>query len=199
MGGYNKAILNEKQNWQKLFSKNDRPCIFLSHKKEDKPDCRKIAEYIKDKDIDIFFDEQDAELQRAVIEENPFKITERIKAGIRESSHMLLIVSKKTLDSKWVPFETGYGNAAIIDKSFVLSKNNLNIKLSVLTLEDLSEVILPEFLQIAYPIRGKVSFDRYLEIVKKETNTTLITERKYTQSWQQFTSNQLNDVLNSNL
>jgi hypothetical protein len=171
MKGINKANLNEKLNWSKSFSKNDRPCIFLSHKKEDKDDCRKIAEYIEEKGIDIFFDEQDAQLQQAVKEEDPFKITERIKEAIRESSHMLIIISKKTTSSKWVPFETGYGHAALIDKTIVLKKSNISIKLAVLTLEDLSNSTLPEFLQIAFEVRGKKSFDKYLEEVNKEDKT----------------------------
>lgn len=39
--GYNKADLSEKINW--IFESKElkgRPCVFLSHKKEDKANCR---------------------------------------------------------------------------------------------------------------------------------------------------------------
>ena len=49
--GYNKADAREKLSWV-LESKGvkERPCVFLSHKKEDKAECRKIAEYLKNAD-----------------------------------------------------------------------------------------------------------------------------------------------------
>ena len=34
-----------------------RHCVFLSHKKEDKNECRKIAEYLKEAEVDYYLGE----------------------------------------------------------------------------------------------------------------------------------------------
>ena len=64
--GLNKANVFENIEW--LLTAYDstnfkkRPCVFLSHKKEDKAECRKIAEYLKQAEIDYYLDELDDEL-----------------------------------------------------------------------------------------------------------------------------------------
>ena len=109
--------------------------FFLSHKKEDKPACRIIAKYLSEAEIDYFLDEESAELQNAVVSGNAIKITEKIKEGIAESTHMLVVVSEKTYKSQWVPFEVGYGHSTIIEGT----TNPDNSKLSILTLKDIAE------------------------------------------------------------
>ena len=50
--GFNKANIYDKLEW--IFESADvkkRPCVFLSHKREDKAECRKIAEYLKQAEI----------------------------------------------------------------------------------------------------------------------------------------------------
>ena len=59
--------------------KKNQPCVFLSHKKEDKPACRKIAKYLSEAEIDYYLDEEDDKLQQAVSSGNPNTITDRIK------------------------------------------------------------------------------------------------------------------------
>lgn len=75
-----------------------------------KNECRKIAEYLKQAEIDYYLDELDNELQIAARENDPIKITKSIKEGIKNSSNMLVVVSEKTYKSQWVPFEVGYGH-----------------------------------------------------------------------------------------
>ena len=144
--GYNKAEFSDKISWI-LESKNvkDRPCVFLSYKKEDKNECRKIAEYLKEAEIDYYLDELDNALQQAAADGNPELITESIKKGIRESTHMLVVVSERTYKSQWVPFEIGYGHSAILDKGLEEGIKENKIKLSVLTLKDISEKIFLTF------------------------------------------------------
>ena len=135
-------------------SKTGTPCIFLSHKKEDKEFCKKIAEYISDAGFDYYFDEEDEDLQNATLEGDHKAITNHIREGICQSSHMLVIVSKATYRSMWIPFEIGFGHAFYFgldseDFGFMNS-----IELSVLTLEDVSEISLPSYLEVAHIIRG---------------------------------------------
>lgn len=139
-----------------------RYCIFLSHKKEDKPACRQIAEYLSNAEIDYYLDELDDELQRAVAAGDPYMITESLKKGISESTHMLVVVSEKTYTSQWVPFEIGFGHSAIIDKSFIETGTRDVLKLAVLTLKDLAEKDLPDFMQTSYILRGTKSLNNYI-------------------------------------
>lgn len=55
-----------------------RPCVFFNHKREDKPACRELAEYLKDAGIDYYLDEEDAGLQIASTTNNAEQITESI-------------------------------------------------------------------------------------------------------------------------
>lgn len=91
-----------------------RPFVFLSYKKEDKGACVVIAKYLKDAGIDYYLDIEDKGLQHATSINDPIKITESIKKGICESTHMMVVVSEKTVKSEWVPFEIGYGHASIM-------------------------------------------------------------------------------------
>lgn len=196
--GYNKADEIEKIEWLfETLSKNNvkkRPCVFLSHKKEDKKECRKIAEYFKEARIDYYLDELDLNLQQASLENNLELITESIKKGIRESTHMLVIVSEKTYRSQWVPFEVGYGHSAILDKGLDEKLKEKKIKLSVLTLKDISEKSLPGYLQVAHIIRGIESLNRYISKISSSLEKTLVLEGRILSSFQSH--HPLDDVLN---
>lgn len=176
--GYNKATRLEKSQWvNESYSVKNRPCVFLSHKHEDKPACRKIADYLSNAEIDYYLDEKDHDLQQAVRTGNSHEITERIKAGIRESSHMLVVVSQKTYQSQWVPFEVGYGHAAIIDKDLVLNERQDKFKLSILTLKDIAETTLPSFMQTSNILRGTKSLNSYITQILGRLEKSMINER----------------------
>lgn len=180
--GLNKAKLTESIEW--LLKSYDspsfkkRPCVFLSHKKEDKNECRKIAEYLKQAEIDYYLDELDDELQIAAREKDPIKITESIKEGIRNSSHMLVVVSEKTYKSQWVPFEVGYGHSAILDKNLKKDEIPDRIKLSILTLKDISEKSLPDYMQVGHIIRGTKSLNNYISKITNRLEKSLINETR---------------------
>jgi MTH538 TIR-like domain (DUF1863). len=193
--GFNKAEWPEKLIWI-LESKSvqERPCVFLSHKKEDKSECRKIAEYFKNAEIDYYLDELDVALQDAASSGDPTKITESIKKGIRESSHMLVVVSEKTYKSHWVPFEVGYGHAAIVDKNLDEKDKVDKIRLSILTLKDISEKSLPDFMQVGNIIRGTKSLNKYISDISGRLEKSLINEsRLFSNS---LLRHPLDDVLN---
>jgi hypothetical protein len=176
--GYNKANIYDKLTW--LFESEvdkNRSCVFLSHKKEDKPACREIANYLSNSGIDYFLDEEEELLQQAIDTGNPEKITEQIKKGIRESSHMLVVVSEKTYKSQWVPFEIGYGHAAIIDKSLEMNEREEKIGLSILTLKDIAEKELPTFMQVGKIIRGTKGLNEYLAQISNRLEKSMINER----------------------
>jgi hypothetical protein len=161
--GFNKANVYDKLHWVLQGEEAKRkPCVFLSHKKEDKHHCRTIANYIRGAGLDYYLDENDTVLQSASATGNSSLITECIKKGIRESTHMLVIVSEKTYKSQWVPFEIGYGHSAILDRNLKDGEQFDKIKLSVLTLKDLSESPLPDYLLVGNLIRGTKGLNEYI-------------------------------------
>ncbi|GEM_PF-262841 len=172
--GINKADVFNRLYEILSISVEKKPCVFLSHKKEDKPACKKIAEYLSNAGIDYYLDEEDTDLQQAASASDPIKITEAIKQGIKNSTHMLVVISEKTYHSQWVPFEVGYGQAAIIDNQ----TNTDKLKLSVLTLKDISEKSLPDFLQIAYIIKGTKSLNEYISKISNKLEKSMINESR---------------------
>jgi len=84
-------------------------CVFISHQKKDKDEAKRIADYLQNAGIDVYFDEYDQDLKLHHQNGNAVKVTQSICNGINNSSHMLVLVSPNTLYSTWVPFEIGYG------------------------------------------------------------------------------------------
>lgn len=188
--GKNKADLYVRLIEQLSKTVDKKTCIFLSHKKEDKPACKKIAEYLSNAGIDYYLDEEDEDLQLAATVNDPIKITEAIKEGIKNSTHMLVVISEKTYRSQWVPFEVGYGQSAIIDSKIIKDR----LKLSVLTLKDISEKTLPDFLQIANIITGTKSLNEYIAQISNTLEKSMINEtRIFSHSTQ---NHPLDNVLN---
>lgn len=163
---------------QETFENNKRDCIFISHTSQDKPACKIIAKYISNAGFDYYLDELDDSLQAAVSAGNPFKIIECLKEGIRESTHMVVVISEKSIRSPWIPFEIGYGHAAIIDKFQKPAEEDYLKKLAILTLKDISEKDLPDFIRTAYLIRGIKSLNEYLASISGQRAEFMINEKQ---------------------
>jgi hypothetical protein len=56
------GTINESKAMEKQAA-SDKPCIFLSHKSDDKDAVREIGDYIRNQGINIYLDEDDLELQ----------------------------------------------------------------------------------------------------------------------------------------
>ncbi len=124
-------------------------CVFLSHQKADRDICRKIADYLMAANINVYFDEDDNDLKDALQTQNPHLVTAAICKGIRNSTHMLCVVSPNTITSRWVPFEVGYG----YDQTY----------LGVLTLKGIPESSLPDYIKTAKVIvRGTKSLNEFI-------------------------------------
>src|SRR5690606_1492665 len=195
--GFNKANTYENLTWALESVKDNqlfkRPCVFLSHKREDKNACKEIAKYFKNAGIDYYLDEEDDKLQHASSIGDPIKITESIKDGIKKSTHMMVVVSDQTYKSLWVPFEVGYGHASILDQEKLKNLND-RIKLSVLTLKDIAEKTLPDYLQVGYLIRGTKSLNEYISKITDRIEKSLIDDSRIFSNSQQ--QHPLDSVLN---
>jgi predicted metal-dependent phosphotriesterase family hydrolase len=136
--------------------------VFISHQKLDREPCAQIAKYLKDAGIEVYFDEFDKDLQQATQANDPKGVVNAIKKGVNQSTHMLCVISPNTLNSKWVPFEVGYG----YDKTY----------LGTLTLKGIKSSELPEFIKIAPIIRDIYDLNKFVE---QHGNKYLFETRKY--------------------
>lgn len=82
-------------------------CVFISHKSEDKPMARAVAEALLDMEVDIYFDERDVILQGAAAAGHDEAIVKCINNGLDHCTHLLGLITKNTFKSWWVPYEIG--------------------------------------------------------------------------------------------
>lgn len=154
----NRRLLSDTE-----YSKN-RTCIFISHKKEDMVKAREVANYVMDCGVDIFFDENDPILSNPETNNDPVKVTTAINKALTRSSHMICVVSNKTKESWWVPYEIGY----VSNKPPVSSQN-----IGILLINDVIQ--LPDYLFLANKIQTVQELDSF---VKSASNApTLLLER----------------------
>jgi hypothetical protein len=138
-----------------LKSRSDFICVFISHQKADKEISRKIADYLMAIGINVYFDEYDQDLRLANQARNPKAVTQAILKGIQKSTHMLCVVSPNTLDSKWVPFEVGFG----YDKT----------QLGILLLKGVRKEQLPEYIMTAPLIIPDIwDLNKFIEAVSSK-------------------------------
>jgi hypothetical protein len=152
-----KNIFNESFT---SFSKsaNSTPCVFLSHKSEDKTFVKTIGEYLTNSGLNIYLDENDVALQQATKSYDSKKITECIEKGISISTHMLCIVSDSTVKSWWVPYELGYGKKS---------------KLKLTTLKRKGTEIIPDYLKVEEIIESKMEINQWIIGIHKDAGTVL--------------------------
>jgi hypothetical protein len=111
-----------------------------------------IANYINTRgDIDAYLDINDDDLQRAANSGDALAITAFIERGLSKSTHIMCLVSPKTVGSWWVPYELGFAKKS-------------GMPLATLKLKDTE---LPAYLEISEIIKGTESLNRYLTGVKK--------------------------------
>lgn len=179
------AGLNRATSYLRSLSESRKSigikCVFLSHQQSDKAVCREIANYLMEANIDVYFDEDDEDLKVHRQTNNPKGVVDSIRKGINNSSHMLVIVSRNTMLSRWVPFEIGYG----YDKT----------ELGVLCLKGIPKGELPEYVRIAKIVRDIYDLNILIvELTGKKQETLLETKMMsdYTNR-----SNPLSNVMDS--
>ena len=123
--------------------------IFISHQKRDAEQARQVADYLTRCGIEVYFDEYDRDLHVAITLDDPKRVVNAIKKGVKASTHMLCLISPNTLSSKWVPFEIGYG----YDETDVMA----------LTLKGIRDSDLPDYIKAVPVIRDIYDLDLLLE------------------------------------
>mgnify|MGYP003576285523 CR=1 FL=1 len=139
-------------------------CVFISHQQKDKDAAKKIADYLLEAGIDVYFDAYDGDLRIHNQSNNAKAVTDSIRKGINNSSHMLVLVSPNTLYSTWIPFEIGYG----YDKTDLL----------VLCLKGIPKGGLPEYLRAGKIIRDIWDINSFISRILNRTQEFLLESRK---------------------
>ena len=147
--GRNYLKLNESER-QSFSSSVSKPCVFISHKKEDADFARHLSDYVMERGINVYFDENDPILAKE--HKSPDEVVNAIKKGLEKSTHMIIVLSKITLESNWVPWEVGFASAK--DKEYRL-----------LRLNDVFENI-PEFYKVAKILNDYDNLNKYLASMK---------------------------------
>lgn len=137
-------------------------CVFISHQRKDKTVAKAIADYILKAGVDVYFDEYDTSIDI----NNPKSVVTSIQNGIRRSTHMLCLLSNNAMQSKWMPWEIGYG----YDRTDLVG----------LTVKEISESILPEYLQVIPILRGTKSLNEFLSRVCGISTSQMINENRMT-------------------
>lgn len=154
-------------------------CVFISHQQKDKDEAKKIADYLKNAGIDVYFDEYDGDLRIHRQSNDAKAVTNSIKEGINNSSHML--ISPNTMYSTWVPFEIGYG----YDKT----------ELFVLCLKGISKGALPDYAKTATTIRDIYDLNKFIGSVSGLKEEMLLETKML--SDQNSYNNPLSNVMDS--
>jgi hypothetical protein len=160
MAGLNRIYYPQKYPSRAEVVAHGIKCIFISHQRKDKEEAKKVADYIQNAGIDIYFDEYDKDLKVHHQSGDPKGITKAICNGINNSSHMMVVVSPNTVYSTWVPFEIGYG----YDKT----------DLSVLCLKGIPKGGLPEYVRTALIVRDIYDLNRYIKDISGGKASNLI-------------------------
>ena len=156
-------------------------CVFISHQQKDKEAAKEIADYLIAAGIDVYFDEYDKDLKIHHQSNNPRAVTDAIRTGINNSSHMLVVVSPNTLYSTWVPFEIGYG----YDKT----------DLYALCLKGIPKKGVPEYVRSAAIIRDIDDLNNLISRISKVDKEILIQKRMMSDYGNQ--ANPLRDVMDA--
>lgn len=133
-------------------------CVFISHKSEDKLRAKHIGDALNKLGIDVYLDMFDDGLQRATAIGDNKQIVWHIQKAISVSTHMLILLSKDTARSWWVPYEIGYAQ-----------KSNRDIASYLLT----QGLERPDYLQIVEKIDNATELTDYaqkLAVVNKHKN-----------------------------
>lgn len=87
-------------------------CFFISHKNEDAEAALEIGNHImNDFGCNIYLDLFDEALQIADRNNDVETIVKSIQNALKYSTHLLCIVTEKSKESWWVPYEIGFAQA----------------------------------------------------------------------------------------
>lgn len=126
MPGRNRFAPNVKQPLGKGRALSCAPsatCVFISHKREDADLAKAAADTLCEMNVDVWLDLTElGETQPAMASEH-LTLTEAIETGLQNSTHLLALITPRTQNSWWVPFEIGVCRALRKEMAFFLHRD----------------------------------------------------------------------------
>lgn len=165
-----------RYNWSVKYSSSREvvaagiKCVFISHQKKDQIEAKRIADFLLECDINVYFDEYDHDLKFPNQFSDPRAVTNCICKGVNNSSHMLVLVSSITLYSTWVPFEIGYG----FEKT----------ELATLCLKGIKKSELPEYVRTGKIVRDIYDLNKWIREFSPQSKSILESRS----SWNDYSS-----------
>ena len=181
MAALNRYYHPTKFESRSVFLTQGVKCVFISYQQADRQQAIKVAEYLQNAGVDVYFDIYDNELKISHQNNDPKRVTNAICKGINNSSHMVVVVSPNTVFSTWVPFEIGYG----------FEKTDL----AVLCLKGIPKGTLPEYIRTVPIIRDIYDLNNKISSLRNLSSDILL-ESKSINRYDNF-SNPLRDVMDS--
>lgn len=125
--GINIAQAIREDSLYALVSRQDKNrskiCFFISHKDEDTDAAIVLGKHIaEDFGYNIYLDVYDSELQKADKNNDPNGVVNAIHKGIQYASHLLCVVTEKSKNSWWIPYEIGFAQANSVKTSSIKAK-----------------------------------------------------------------------------
>ena len=129
MPGKNIAqIVHEDSVIKYVYQQNEersKICFFISHKEEDMEAAKELGHHImEDYGYNIYLDLFDQKLQKADTNNDAEGVVNAIQQGLLYSSHLLCVISERTKDSWWVPYEIGFAQASNVKTASIVLKES---------------------------------------------------------------------------
>lgn len=124
--------------------------IFISHRKADEFEAKKMAELLRAKNVNYYLDVLDSATKTAS------DITKHIMTNLNRCTHVIVIFSRNTAGSMWVPFELG---------AAYKSEKGIGTYLADL-------VSTPEYLDAFPKMKTGSDIDKFVEEYKKDQVVT---------------------------
>jgi CheY-like chemotaxis protein len=95
---------------ERPYQKEDRsmPKVFISHSSKDKTFVDRLATDLKNAGIDVWFDKWEIGVGDSIVE--------KINAGLKESDYVAVVLSRNSVNSRWVQQELNAAYIASLDK-----------------------------------------------------------------------------------
>jgi hypothetical protein len=126
--------------------------IFISHKKEDESAALDVKNALVECGVEAYLD-----LLDNTISGDGEKLTKHIKGKLSECTDVIVVLSEKTKNSWWVPFEIGMATQKDMPIANYL----------------LSAQILPDYLEFWPRLKSRSDILKYVEIRKQVSNQVL--------------------------
>jgi len=128
MPGRNVVVTRERRGaLNENVVRPHRPTVFISHRSTDKPFARALADEIVLWEIDVWLDDDDEATKAAEAAGDDKALALAIEAGVKGSTHMLALLSPRTVGSWWVPFEVGAARARGLPLGFAIERTTQDL------------------------------------------------------------------------